>query len=421
MVCTLPALVPSDQYAFWSCGECANSDVPKGYGARHVQDQANQERNDMHGKHRLVGWLRAIAGVLVGAAAIVSGCTDRDNDNPIKVGVVMELTGASSDHGKDGVAAIEMALEKVNAEGGIKGRRIEIALEDIASKPAKMAEAMNKVINVDHVVCVIGPITTAATMAGAEIAGRNKVVLFSPTAAAPQVHGASPYCFRIGLMTDPQGQRMADYCFKERGIREMGMLVMNDETGVAYADSFEQAYKKLGGRIHARMDYQKTDTEMRVQLTNLKQQGIRHLYVTAVPRTMGFIVRQARELDYKPEFFANAGVEGQDFVTIGGVAAEGVTFTGLAPTEEFVKAFEMRTKRQPSIAAPQSYDAFNIIVNALKAKGDDPEGVRQYLVNMPAFQGVGGVIRFDNAGEVERVAHLKTVEAGRFVRLTQEK
>ena len=353
-------------------------------------------------------------------SAILLSCGRNDQEpaaQPIRVGVVMPLTGASSVHGQDALAAIRMAQERVNAAGGVNGRRIELVVEDNASLPAKVVEAMQKMIDVDKVCVIIGPISSSETLAGAEVATRAKVVLFSPTAASPKIHGASPYCFSIGLMTSPQGERLADYCFRELGIREMGILAMNDETGISYADSFHDAYVKRGGRITTYMKYSKTDTEFRTALTSLREKGVRHLYVSAVPQTMGFIVRQATEIDYRPGFFANAGIEGEDFITIGKNAAEGVIFTGLAPGEDFVRAFMERTKRQPSICAPQSYDAFNIIVNALRAGGGDRESIRRYLANMPPVTGVGGDIRFDSTGEVVRQAHLKTVLKGRFVKL----
>jgi len=364
--------------------------------------------------------LTALLAILLVAMGIVvywrSVATDT---NVVKIGVVLELTGASSVHGQDALESIRMALEKVNAAGGIDGKKVELVVEDNASKPAKTVDAVTKLITVDDVTVIIGPITTAGTLAGAEIADRHKVVLFSPTAASSEVHGRSPYCFRIGLLTTTQGERMAAYCFSERGIANVGQLVMNDETGVAYANDFRKKFEKLGGAITLRIEYQKTDTEFRAQLTKLKEAGISNLYVSAVPRTMGFICRQARELNYRPQLFANAGVEGEDLLIIGGDAAEGLVFTGLAPTDEFSGEFERRTSRQPSIGAPQAYDTFNIVIAAIRANGASAEAVRAYLHEMPPFTGVGGRIQFDATGEVVREAHLKTVRQGRFVRLQE--
>jgi branched-chain amino acid transport system substrate-binding protein len=340
---------------------------------------------------------------------------------PIRIGILLPLTGTSAIHGKDCLVGIEIARDKTNDKGGINGRKVELIVEDTASKTASAVEALTKLIEVDRVPVVIGPISSAETLAGAEVADRSKTVLFSPTAASPEIHGKSPYCFRIGLMTTPQGERMAEYCYQELGIVAMGILAMNDETGISYADAFQSAYESMGGKISIRLSYLKSDTEFRTILTQLKNSKVENLYVTCVPTTMGAIARQAIELDYKPKIFTNAGVEGEDLLTKAGSAAEGIIFTGLAPSEDFLKKFESQAKRQPGIAGPQGYDAFQIIVNALKAKGAVREGIRQYLANMPTYEGVGGRISFDETGEVERIPHLKIVNQGKFLKLTQTK
>lgn len=337
----------------------------------------------------------------------------------IKIGVVLELTGASSVHGQDALAAIQMALEKVNNNGSINGKKIEIVVEDNASQPSQTVEAVEKLINVNKVLIIIGPITSAGTLAGAPIADKNKTILFSPTAASPKIFGISPYCYRIGLMTVPQGGKMADYCFNDVGIKNMGILAMNDETGTAYADDFQKSFEKLGGKIVLRLEYNKTDIDFRTLLTNLKKSKIDYLYVTAVPRTMGYIIRQSTELSYKPHFYANAGIEGEDLITIAGSAADGIIFTGLSPDTSFINKFIQKTNRQPSICAPQSYDAFNIVINAIKEKGPDKEGIKEYFKDMPTYKGIGGEISFDTDGEVVREAHLKNIRNGIFISLSK--
>ncbi|MFA6054629.1 MAG: penicillin-binding protein activator [Thermodesulfovibrionales bacterium] len=352
------------------------------------------------------------------------GCNKKNDDKgkaggpaPIRIGVLLPLTGTSAIHGKDCLVGIEIARDETNDHGGVNGRPIELIVEDTASKTASAIDALRKLIDIEKVPVVLGPISTAETLAGATVADRAKIVLFSPTAASPEIHGISPYVFRIGLMTTPQGKRMAEYCYQKLGIKSMGILAMNDETGIAYADAFQSAYESFGGKISDRLSYLKSDTEFRTVLTKLKNAKVSNLYVTSVPTTMGYIARQATELAYRPKFFTNAGVEGEDLLTIAGNAAEGIVFTGLAPSEDFLKKFEMRAKRQPGIAGPQGYDAFEIIVNALKARGDDREGIRQYLAKMPPYEGVGGTISFDETGEIVRVPHLKVVADGKFKRL----
>lgn len=352
------------------------------------------------------------------------GCNKQNDDKgkggiaPIRIGVLLPLTGTSAIHGKDCLVGIEMARDETNGHGGVNGRPIELIVEDTATKTASAIDGLRKLIEINKVPVVLGPISTAETLAGAEVADRAKTVLFSPTAASPEIHGKSPYVFRIGLMTTPQGKRMAEYCYQELGIKSMGILAMNDETGIAYADAFQSAYESLGGKISVRLSYMKSDTEFRTVLTKLNNAKVSNLYVTSVPATMGLIARQATELAYRPKFFTNAGVEGEDLLTKAGNAADGIVFTGLAPNEDFLKKFEIRAKRQPGIAGPQGYDAFQIIMNALKAKGEDREGIKQYFAKMTPYEGVGGKISFDETGEVVREPHIKVVQNSQFRKLT---
>jgi len=151
---------------------------------------------------KIILWLLVIIVVIIGIWYGVS--RKPAEEEPIKIGAVLPLTGTESSWGADAKEGIELAVEEINSRGGIKNKKIEIIYEDGQCKPEPAVTAAQKLINVDRVSVIIGEICSSATLAIAPITETAKVVLISPGSASPKITEAGDFIFR-NWITDKDG------------------------------------------------------------------------------------------------------------------------------------------------------------------------------------------------------------------------
>lgn len=280
---------------------------------------------------------RIIYAVLIWGMVIslgIVGCVKQEKT--IKIGALLPLTGPSANHGQDAKEGMNLALKEIRNSDKILGNKIEIIWEDDNSTPQGAISGAQKLINIDKVAVIIGPISSSATLAVAPLAEKSKVVLLSPSASSPEISDAGDFIFRNSLLAPPQGKKMAQFCFENLKITKVDVLFLNDDTGWGYYNSFKQNFESLGGKINLVENYDKTDTDFRPQIIKLKKDGAKAVYVPSVPQTMGLILKQSAELGYNPIFLANIGVEGEDLLKIAGEKAEGIYYTSLIVNEKFL-------------------------------------------------------------------------------------
>lgn len=355
-----------------------------------------------------------IISVFIASLLIFSvGCAKKE-EKKIKIGIVLPLTGAQSNHGEDAKLGLDMALEEINKDGGVKGNKIRLIYEDDTSTPTGAVSAVRKLLEVDKVSVIIGTISSAGTMAAVPLTEKANAILFSPAASSPKLSGAGQFFFRNSLLAEPQGQRMAEFCFRDLGIREITVLYMNDETGLGYYESFRDAFEKLGGKISNVDTYNKEDVDFRTQLAKCKSLKSQAVYVPGVPRTVGLIIKQAKEMGFKTMFLSNYGAEGSDLIDIAGDAAGDLFYTSLPISQDFIKRFERRYGKKPNIGSPLGYDSLKIIASGMALKGSGANELRDAFHLIKDFDGVTGKISFDQKGDAMKEVIIKTVKNGYF-------
>ncbi|PKM69710.1 MAG: ABC transporter substrate-binding protein, partial [Firmicutes bacterium HGW-Firmicutes-18] len=171
----------------------------------------------------------------------LSGCGAK---SPIRIGLAAQLTGKQADLGIHLRNGVEMALEEINAAGGINGWHLELIVEDDFGTPQGAIDAENNLIDAD-VVAVIGHITSDQTITGYQVANLNGVLMFSATAAASEMTGINDMFFRTASSTDSMGRSFADYVFSDRKIKSMAIIFDEDNKSFAesWANSFSNAFK----------------------------------------------------------------------------------------------------------------------------------------------------------------------------------
>lgn len=274
-------------------------------------------------------------------------------------------------------------------------------------------------INSEGVKIIIGPISSANALAMIPVTEAAGVLLLSPSASSPEITGKGKLFFRTSVLSKPQGRKAARYIFKTLKSNRVSIFYLNDETGRGYTEFFEEEFVKLGGTIAVKDSYEKTAEDFSAQIPKFKDAGAEVIYVPAVPRTLGLIIKQAHELGYDPIFITNYGSEGQDVITLAGdLANDRVFLTSVRISPDFIKNYRTRYRKEPEIFAPIAYDALSILAKVIADKNStDPAVLETALRSLQGYTGASGKIAFDKNGDPVRGISFRKVANGAFQEL----
>jgi len=361
-------------------------------------------------------WIGIIIIATVTLAVVLIVVRTKKEPEDMKIGAILPLTGVAANHGQDAKDGIIMAINEINEKGGLGKRPIKVIFEDSLSTVNGCISGVQKLIQIDKVPIILGPISSSDVLAVAPIVEKTRTVLFTPSASSPEISQAGDFVFRNSLLAPPQGKKMAEFCFRNLKQKTAAVFYMNDDTGRGYYEAFRNAFESLGGKIIFVDTYDREDKDFRTQIAKLKNSEAKCVYVPAIPQTMGLIIKQAVELKYNPIFLSNIGIEGEDLLTIAGDLAESVFYTSVPVSNKFIENYEKTFGRTPKIAAPLAYDSTKIASIAITQGGYNSIGIRDALYRITNYEGATGLVNsFDANGDAERELIIKTVKNGKFV------
>ena len=370
--------------------------------------------------------------ILCVIALLFTGGCSRDNKPtvamnegqkaPIRIGVMLALTGDSANYGKRSLNGITWAAEKITAKGGIDGRRLELVVEDDQSSPRFAVTAFDKLVDVDKVGIVIGDIISGTTMAVVPIAQEKHILLFAPGASNPNLRGLgnnvppNNYVFRDWTSDDYDGAAMAGYLLKQ-GIKTLGTIVQKTDYTIGLASALKAEFERGGGKIVIRQDFETQDTDLRAQITNLKATNIANVYISAYSPATGEILKQSMQLGFAPQWYATLTVDTPECRAIAGSAQEGVVFStpefnadDPSPVmREFTNGFKVRFNDDPEVVAAHAYDALNILAMEISHVGTSPDELKKALCSIRNYLGASGRMNFDSHGDVTKGIYIKKI------------
>lgn len=189
----------------------------------------------------------ALAAFAYGAGR--SGATG-DNGGPIKVGVIVPLSGRLSSFGRSTANGIEMAADEINKAGGISGRRVELIVEDDRGLPDHAVRIATKLIKEDKVHALLGEAASSNSLAAASVAQRFRVPMISPSSTSPRVTQVGNFIFRVCFIDQFQGEVMAEFAIKTLKAKRAAILFANtSEYSRGLSNSFQREFIRRGGRI----------------------------------------------------------------------------------------------------------------------------------------------------------------------------
>lgn len=343
---------------------------------------------------------------IVGFAAVVAmafafvGCSKKSSDT-VKIGGVAPLSGSVAVYGVECKNGIDLAIEEINAAGGISGKKVEFVCEDDEGSPDKTVNAFKKLITKDGVKYVIGSLTSGCTQAITTLAQASKVIQIAPAATAPAITDAGNYIFRACFIDPFQGTVGGKFAAENLNAKRAAVLYDGgNDYSVGLSENFQASFKANGGDIVALESYSTGDKDFNAQLTKIKNANPDLVYLPDYYGTVALIAKQLRAqgintpivgADGWDGLSANAGEE-----VLNGYYSNHYAADSTEPVvQNFVKAFSAKYNKLPNSFAVLGYDSVYILKDAIERAGTfDVEKVRDALEKTDGNY-VTGHITFD--------------------------
>ena len=344
----------------------------------------------------------------------------------IKIGLLAPLTGQAAADGLSVQNSVKLAVEKVNAEGGLMGKKVELITYDDRADGKEAVALARKLIEQDKVVAVVGGSYSTPSRAMAPIFQEEKIPAVYAYAVHPDVTKAGNFNFRNGFLGMVEGKAAAYTAVKLLKAKKIALLISDNDFGRTLAEGFKMyidKYAKGAATITSVQAYPMQEKDFKAYLSKIKDENVDVIFSSGYYFQTGPVVKQAREMGIKAYIIGEEGADSPKFLEIAGTSAEGfIIVTNLnrddkrAQVQNFLKTFETRYKIQPDMVGASAYDAFMIIVDGIKrAKSVKGPDIRGSIATLKDFDGLTGQIkRFTPEGEVVKDVQVQTVKNGRF-------
>ena len=234
----------------------------------------------------------------------IIACGNKEN---IKIGFIGPLSGDVASMGQSAKAAVELAVEEINSNGGVSGRPLEVIYEDGKCEPKDSTSAANKLVNIDGVAVIIGGLCSGETLAAAPIAEIGKTVLLSYCSSNPKITEAGDYIFRDYPSDAFQGKVAAEKIYNELNAKNVAILYCLGDWCVGIKDVFKKRFGELGGSITIEEGYEQDARDLRTQITKIKDSKPDLIYFLGYTEASIVGLKQLKEMGVEiPKFGGDA-------------------------------------------------------------------------------------------------------------------
>jgi branched-chain amino acid transport system substrate-binding protein len=359
------------------------------------------------------------------AALLFTGCSKpSETQATIKVGEFASLTGKDATFGISSHEGTLMAIEEINAAGGVLGKKLELLTEDTQCKAGEPATVVNKLIARDGVVAVLGEVASSRSLEAAPICQANKIPMVSPSSTNPKVTETGDYIFRVCFIDPFQGTVMANFASHTLKAKRVAVFTdVKSDYSKGLAKYFKEKFTANGGTIVAELDYNGGDKDFNAQLTAIKAENPDGVFVPGYYTEAALICIQARQLGLTVPLFGGDGWESDKLFEIGGAAVEGNYFSthyspevGSEMSKKFVANYRKRWNgKTPDAMAACGYDSALVLADAIKRAGttDGPK-LRDALAATRNFQAVTGTITINSNRDASKSAVILQISGGKY-------
>lgn len=370
-----------------------------------------------------------VAGLFVATA----GCSKKSGEGAvggeIVIGQYGSLSGENGAFGTSSANGVTLAVDEINAAGGVLGKRIKIVTEDNQSRTEQVTTVVKKLINQDKVIAVLGEVASSRSMAGSAVCEDAKIPMVSPSSTNANVTvdkrtgQVKPYTFRVCFIDPFQGTVMGKFAFETQHYTKVAVLYdVKQDYSTGLAQYFEEEFVRLGGNVVTKESYTGGDTDFRAQLTSIKNADAQAIFIPGYYNDAGNIARQARSLGITTPLLGGDGWSDPSLFTLGGDAIEGSCVSDHYSAENpdpivqnFVLKYQQRFNQTPSGLSACAYDAAKILCDAITRAGSTaPDAIRDALAATKDFKGATGTISINEQHNAVKPATVVRVEKGVF-------
>jgi branched-chain amino acid transport system substrate-binding protein len=356
-------------------------------------------------------------------ALLLCSCTEQET---IKIGFIGSLSGNASELcliARDGT---QLAVEELNAQGGLGGRQVELVVFDISNNREKAIEGV-KALADSGVKAIIGPPTSEMAKAVTPEANKHKIVLISPTASTIELSGLDDYFFRVYPTSASNARSLAEYAATVAKNQRLAILsnLANQAFVEPWQATFSEHFKELGGEIVTTVSFNSEDRkhsllEFAKEIIASEPDGI---LILTNSIDAGLFSQQVNKLRDDIDLYGSDWAFSGELVQYGGKSVEGFTFTTnidmnneAAAFKAFKSNFADRFDTEVNFPAVFSYEATQLIFEALR-NNPNREELPETLKKLPKVKGLQANYKLDSFGDIERPPYLNQVKNGEFVSL----
>lgn len=362
--------------------------------------------------------LGATVWLLVFATLDVAGCKRRHEG--INIGLYASMTGAQAAFGFATRTGAQLAIDEVNAHGGLLGERVHLVVEDTRGDSNEAASAVTRLIDREGSIGVLGEIASSLSLAGGRVAQRRHIPMISPSSTNATVTQVGDYIFRVCFIDPFQGAVMATYA-RQRGFTRVAIF---KDQGSAYstglAEAFRVGFTRMGGQVVDQQSYRSGDSHFSAQLGSMLGRQPDAIFIPGYYTEVALIAREARGLGFRGIFMGGDGWDApalyanDDDALVGSMFSESfspdhpVTAVGQA----FVRQYEARYHTHANGLAALGYDAARVMADAIRrAHSLDPGRIRDAIAATHDFEGATGMTTINAQRNAVKSAVVLAVEA----------
>lgn len=362
--------------------------------------------------------LRLCVMVAVAFALVVAPALAQQS---IKIGFFAPLTGFAAADGASAKHSAEIAVEEMNAAGGIKGKKIELVIYDDRHDSKEAVAIANKLVEKDGVLGVVSGSYSMPSRVTAPIFAKAGLPMTVAYAVHPDVTKAGPCVFRNGYLGQVEGWAGAEAAVKLGKAKRIGVLTIDNDFGRTTGKAFIERARKLGAEVVSEQIYPLGEKEFSPYLTKIKEQNPDFIYHTSYYNEGAQITRKARELGIMARLEGTEGIDSPKFLELAGPAAEGVTFTTNLNRDDprpevqgFLKKYKAKTGTEADMVGASAYDAVKILARGVELGGTDAKAICSALTGLTNYPAITGRIARFIKGEVTKPVQIQVIKDGKI-------
>jgi branched-chain amino acid transport system substrate-binding protein len=358
--------------------------------------------------------------LLAGVMSLATGIGGASADS-IKIGFNVPLTGFAAADGQSALHGAELAVDQVNAGGGINGDMLELVIYDDQASPKEAAPLAIKMITQDEIVAGVSGSYSGSTRAAATIFSENNVPYISAYAIHPDITRAGDYVFRTSFMGEVQGRAGAKLIGEMLGKKRVTMITLNNDFGISLADGFKEKAADFGIEVISEYEYSIKDREFGAIVSKIKSDNPDAIYASGYFFTAGPLVSQLRAAGVDQPIIGQEGYDGQKFIEIAGAASEGVMITTSLDrdsndptTKSFIDGFSAKAGYPADMVGASAHTAILVLADAISRSGSTDKASLRDAIAATNLKASTGQISFNALGEVKKDVQVQIVRDGNW-------